>query len=118
MKEYKKPQVKFVNLRGRESVADTCWGLDEKHNKQKERFIDVSGPGYVGFNVKGSGSCGNPDAYNIKYYEYKGAIGDTIKGKEYEDELEAMLRLKGGADGNPYKGLDFDFPDKPVEGWS
>lgn len=117
MRKYEKPKVTFKSLRASEAVAETCWGLTERHNKQVPRYYDVKGPGYLKFNVRGfEGSCSTPDAYSIKYYKYEGA--DPQDGIGYEKVLEEALKLRGGNDGEPYKNLEFDFPQKPDPKWS
>lgn len=116
--KYSKPTMTFVNLRAKENIADTCWGLKPGHTHDVEHYYDVEGIGYVSFHVKGSGSCASPDAYNIFYYEYKDSEGVRADGTPYEKELEAALKLKGGNDGQPYKGLSFDFPVRPDPEWS
>lgn len=117
--KYEKPEMIFKELRLSESVADTCWGLKPGHPYDNEYFYDIDGEGYVGFHIKSiSGNCGGPDAYNIYYYEYAGAEGDPVKGKEYNDFLEKVLTEKGGNNGQPYKGIEFDFPVEPDPSWS
>ena len=118
MNNYEKPKLIFSDVRLNENIADTCWGLSEGHNHNVTRYYDVDGPGYVSFNVIGSGKCANPNAYNIFYYEYEGADSKKVDGSAYETELERALSMKGGSDGQPYKGLDFDFPQKPKPSWS
>ena len=46
------------------------------------------------------------------------AEGDPVKGKEYNDFLEKVLTEKGGNNGQPYKGIEFDFPVEPDPSWS
>lgn len=114
MINYEKPKLIFSNVRSNENIANTCWGLTEKHPDQKTRYYDVEGLGFVSFNVKNmSGNCGAPDAYNIEYYEYKDEPAIPGKGAEYEKILEAALTEKGGNNGQPYSGIDMDFPDRP-----
>lgn len=116
-KQYTAPEIMFADFKTKERIADTCWGLTETHTHQYTRYYDVEGPGYVSFNViGGSGSCSNPDAYNIHYYEYKGEA--WVDGSKYEAELERALMAKGGNGGQPYKEIAVDFPVRPDPSWS
>lgn len=117
-KQYTAPEIMFADFKTKERIADTCWGLDKNHNHNVTRYYDTNGTGYVSFNVIGTGSCANPDAYDVFYYEYEGATPVRVDGTKYETEVETALRLKGGNDGQPYKGLSFDFPQKPDPSWS
>lgn len=117
MKKYERPEIKFADVRLNEGIAGTCWGLKPGHTKDYEYFYDVEGTGYVGFHIKSvDGSCGAPDAYNIKYYEYEGATG--VDGTKYEAEVEIALTKGGGNNGQNYGNLMSDFPTKPDESWS
>ena len=116
-KEYNKPEVKIEKIITDSAIADTCWGLTENHKQQKTRYYDVDGVGFLSFNVKSQGnSCDAPDAYNIKYLKYEGDTG--VDGSQYEAQLEEALSSKGGNNGQPYKGLDTDFPTSPSSSWS
>lgn len=119
MKKYEEPKITFSEFRLDQNVANPCWALAPGHPHDKEYFYDVDGKGYVGFHIKSvDGSCGAPDAYNIYYYEYYGAVGDKEKGSTYEQFLEEELTKYGGNNGQPYQGIKHDFPDNPDPSWS
>lgn len=117
MNNYEKPKLIFSNVRLNENIAATCWGLEPGHPHDREYFYDIEGPGYVGFHIKSTdGSCGAPDAYNIKYYEYKDE--DGVDGTKYDGIIETALVQHGGNNGQPYGNLTIDFPIRPDPSWS
>lgn len=115
---YEKPQINVVDFKVNNAVADTCWGLTPTHTQQATRYYDVTGEGIVSFNVAHkSGNCGAPDSYNLVYIYYNEAgelINDAAAGAAFKSEVDSALSSKGGNNGQPYSGIDADFPTQPV----
>ena len=110
-KQYEKPAMKFVELRSREEVANTCWGY---HGTDTLLYCDIPGEGYFSFQIAG-GSC-SLNAINIQYYD-----GNGNPGSYTSDQYNALMQIlesAGGQSGNPSKGEGTTvIPDHPGN-WS
>ena len=115
--QYEKPVMKFVELRNREEVANTCWGY---HGTGTNLYCDIPGEGYVSFQISG-GSCGlgeyGEKLVNVLYYEEDDGAGVEATNQQ-KNILFNILNQSGGTDGNPYKGEGtIVIPDHPGD-WS
>ena len=115
--QYEKPVMKFVELRNREEVANTCWGY---HGTDTKLYCDIPGEGYVSFQI-GGGSCGldphGTNLINVLYYKEEGVEGVKATDQQ-KDILYNILMGSGGDTGNPYSGEGTTvIPDHPGE-WS
>ena len=110
-KQYEKPAMKFVELRSREEVANTCWGY---HGTGTDLYCDIPGEGYFSFQIAG-GSCAL-NLVNVVYYDGNGNPASYTS--EQYTALMQILESAGGESGNPYKGEGTTIiPDHPGS-WS
>lgn len=111
---YEKPKMKFVSLRNKKEVANTCWG---GHGNKMTWFYDTQGTGYVSFQI-GGGEC-TLNLSNVKYYENKESQGENIdQSNEKYNELHNALMKSGGESGNPFKNEGVNFFPEPKPEWS
>lgn len=115
MNEYRKPEMKFVEIRNENSVANTCWG---GHGSNMSWYYDTQGEGYVSFQIAG-GSCAL-NLTNVLYYDKQNDdTPEKIDGNDPKyKELYNALIVSGGESGNPFKGEGVDFPINPDPEWS
>lgn len=113
---YEKPEVKLVSIRNDRAVANVCWG---GHGKPNTWYYDISGQGYVSFQI-GGGSCAL-NLINVTYYDKQNDESPeqlTDTDPKYLELYNALL-YSGGAQGNPFAGEGIDFiPDNPDPEWS
>lgn len=113
-KIYEKPMLKFASLRNEESVAAVCWGY---HGTGEDLFCDIPGEGYCSFQI-GAGNC-NLNLINVTYYKNENDQGTKIfDGDPRYEELEKILIVSGGSEGNPYKGMGTTVTPDPKPEWS
>lgn len=115
VKNYEKPQLKFISLRNEDSVAATCWGY---HGTDTKLYYDTDGEGWVSFQIA-SGSC-DLNLTNVTYHKNENDKGTLIfDGDSRYEELERALSDAGGKAGNPYHGMGSTIiPDEPKPSWS
>ncbi len=115
-KTYEKPNLKFVNIRNEQAVANTCWGGSTGASGGGVWYYDVTGNGYVKFEMTG-GACRGSQAYNIVYYDHNGQQGTVTS--EMITELNNTLAAAAGNAGTPWKGeRDGRTPLNPDPAWS
>ena len=113
--KYEKPKFKFVSLRNKGTVSNTCWGLSGENTVL---FCDVQGEGYASFQIA-SGGC-NLNLINVKYHSNAYPDGEEISSTStLFKELEQKLTDAGGAQGNAFKGEGSTVTiGKPDSSWS
>lgn len=105
MIEYKKPKMKFVNWRNKESVAaGDCWS-NSPNNGGKEWCYDIPGKGYVWFKM--TGNC-------EKFSNIDACYPETLLS-ERKDEVEQLLQ---DAITNQNYNAKYFNPGNPGDGWS
>lgn len=110
---YEKPSLRFVSLRSREAVANTCWG---NAGKGVTYFYNTQGTGYVSFQI-GGGSC-TLSLINVTYYDSDNNPSSLAESDPRYQELYKALKSAGGESGNRFQGEGNIFPNNPNTGWS
>lgn len=114
---YKKPEMKFVELRNTRAIAAPCYPGNQ--GSTTHYWYDTA-TGYVSFNLpKGGCKGGVLTPTNVTYYLAGKNVTDTlsqaVKDAMYQELLDEVLSHQSE---NPFKGADALFPDNPGTGWS
>lgn len=115
-RNYKKPEMNFVALRGENAVADTCWAYA---NNKKIFYYDYPGPGYLKLNLrKVTNGCDGAKVENVVYYNQNGNEDNANKPADADSIVQAAVDQARGNSAEPFAGFGTDFSDNPNPGWS
>lgn len=115
-KKYEKPTIEFHHLQLKEEIANRCWS---GKGGKLTWFYDISGKGYVSFQIDKTGQSGNGcslNLMNVTYYDGEGNSSGVTA--DQLTELNNALAASNGNDGNNFAGEGVNFPTKPNPFWS
>lgn len=119
-KRYEKPELNFVTLCNKESIADPCFPAN--YDDQNRSYYDTLGVGFVSF-YQGTVKCGSTESLEnlvVYYYVGKDPDGNLIgekrlyPGDELYEDLKTQLLKENehGSNFAPFGKSDL-FHDNP-----